>query len=229
MIRVPLESSRRADRSKDVRRRSNKGRKHWWRTPPLSSGESLGPLGRLSCRRSMMVVAFVQAAALLLSARRMAAADLPLLPFAVVMPSRYTIAQHHRRRSRCTRNGSKLPKQQSRPSRVLHGNSCCIFVMHGAQAAHSCMPRILFSWSCGVLCSYTTAHSCPACAVTNRVTAVDGATWVRAPSVLSPHPTGDLPLLDGHRHHPGASHLPCREMFASGHGCSCLAVLSIAS
>ena len=26
--------------------------------------------------------------------------------------------------------------------------------------------------------------------------AAGGATWVRAPGVLSPHPTGDLPLLD---------------------------------
>ena len=37
------------------------------------------------------------------------------------------------------------------------------------------------------------------CAVT-----VDGATWVRALGVLSPHPTGDLPLLDGRRQQAGA-------------------------
>ena len=33
-----------------------------------------------------------------------------------------------------------------------------------------------------------------------RAAAVDGATWVRAPGVSSPHPTGDLPLLGDRRH-----------------------------
>ena len=33
-----------------------------------------------------------------------------------------------------------------------------------------------------------------------RVAAVDGATWVRAPGVSSPHPTGDLPVLGDRRH-----------------------------
>ena len=41
----------------------------------------------------------------------------------------------------------------------------------------------------------TTSYSRPARAVATRAAAVDGATWVRAPGVSSPHPTGDLPLL----------------------------------
>ena len=40
-----------------------------------------------------------------------------------------------------------------------------------------------------------------------RAAAVDGATRVRAPGVLSPHPTGVLPLLGDRRNHPGAPHV----------------------
>ena len=47
----------------------------------------------------------------------------------------------------------------------------------------------------------------PACAAATRAAAVDGATWVRAPGVSSPHPTGDVPLLGDRRHHSGAPHL----------------------
>jgi hypothetical protein len=36
--------------------------------------------------------------------------------------------------------------------------------------------------------------------------AFDGTTWVRAPGVSSPHPTGDLPLLDDRRHVAGVLH-----------------------
>ena len=54
------------------------------------------------------------------------------------------------------------------------------------------------------------------CAVT-----VDGATWVRAPSVLSPHQTGGLHLLDGRRQQAGAPLSRRRRRLPRAAACAC--------
>ena len=54
-----------------------------------------------------------------------------------------------------------------------------------------------------------------------RAAAVDGATRVRAPGVLSPHPTGDLPLLDDRQQDPGASPAQVPRALLPHHACCC--------
>ena len=102
-------------------------------------------------------------------------------------------------RGRCTRR----PRCCSR-----HGNSCCCrhrtccsccFIVRDPPC---CSRELLWSSQ-----HHFTSSSSMCCCHSTREAAVDGATWVRAPGVSSPHPTGDLPLLGDRRQHPGAPHL----------------------
>ena len=97
---------------------------------------------------------------------------------------------------RCTRR----PRCCSR-----HGNSCCCrhrtccsccFIVRDPPC---CSRELLWSSQ-----HHFTSSSSMCCCHSTREAAVDGATWVRAPGVSSPHPTGDLPLLADRRHHAGA-------------------------
>ena len=110
--------------------------------------------------------------------------------------SRRQRPDNDRRHSRCTRR----PRCHSRRC-----NSCCR--RHGCCRCCT-LVRGPISCCCGC-CGrrFTTSHSRPAHAAATRAAADDDATWVRAPGVSSPHPTGDLPLLGDRRHHSGAPHL----------------------